>query len=724
MINKELRKYAWMAVFLVTFWNCDTMEKRNTELLEAPVAEKIPHELTRHGETRIDPYYWMRLTDEQKYAEDPDEQTRKVKAYLVAENEYTESMLAHTKELQDKLYQEIVERIKKDDESVPYLKNGYWYYIRYEEGNEYPVYCRKKGNLKAQEEILLNVNELAEGYDYFQVAGLNVSPDNKLLAYGEDTLSRRIYTIRVKNLETGEYLDDQIPNTTGGTAWANDNKTLFYTEKNKVTLLSEKIFRHRVGQSGVKDELVYHEKDPSFYIGVYKSKSGEYIIIGERSTLANDYHILKADDPDGNFKQFTPREDIHEYGIEHYKDRFYIATNWEARNFRLMETPESATTKSNWEEVIPHREGVLLEEIELFDNHLVVSERDKGLTQLRIRNMNSGDEHYLDFGEEAYMAYIGTNAEMDSETLRYVYSSLTTPTTVYDYNMNTREKILKKREEIIGGHDPEEYTTERLYATSGDGKKIPVSVVYRNDFKKNGDGPLLLYGYGSYGATIDPYFSSPRLSLLDRGFAFAIAHIRGSQTLGRAWYEEGKMLNKKNTFNDFIDCAEYLIEKKYTTPGRLFAMGGSAGGLLMGAVVNMAPHLFEGVVAAVPFVDVLTTMSDPTIPLTTNEYDEWGNPSENKTEYEYIKSYSPYDNVSRQEYPNILVTTGFFDSQVQYWEPAKWVAKLREYKTGNNLLLLHTNMDTGHSGSSGRYEKYKETALEYAFMLDLAGIRE
>ncbi len=697
------------------------MNKQMKVDLEPPVAEKIPMELTAHGDTRIDNYYWMRLSDEQKTAKIPDEQTERVLEYLSGENAFTNEVMAHTKQFQEDLFEEIKGRIKEDDESVPYFKNGYWYYSRFETGQEYPVYCRKKGTPEATEEVMLNVNELAAGYDFYNVSGLSVSPDNKLLAFSEDTLSRRIYTMKFKNLETGQYLDDEIPNVQGGAAWASDNKTIFYTSKNEVTLLSEKIKRHELGSSSESDVTVYHESDPSFYIGVYRSKSGKYIFIYNESTLVSDYHILRSDNPTGDFMQFIPRETDMLYSLDHFGDKFYITTNWKAINFRLMQTPETNTSKANWKDVIAHRPDVLLEGIELFEEFLVVEERKSGLTNLRIISHSTGDEHDLDFGEPAYTAYIGTNPEFKSEWLRFGYSSLTTPNSTFDYNLKTREKVLKKQEEVVGGHHPENYITERLFATARDGVQVPVSIVYKKGFKKDGQSPLLLYGYGSYGATMDPYFSSARLSLLDRGFAYAIAHIRGGQMLGRQWYEDGKLLNKKNSFFDFIDCARFLIDQNFTSSEHIYAMGGSAGGLLMGAVLNYQPTLFNGVIAAVPFVDVVTTMSDPTIPLTTNEYDEWGNP-EDKVYYDYMLSYSPYDQLEAKEYTNILVTTGLFDSQVQYWEPAKWVAKLREYKTDDNLLLLHTNMEAGHGGASGRFERLREIALEYAFILDLEGI--
>jgi oligopeptidase B len=694
-----------------------------SDFTSAPDAEKDDSVLSIHGHSRVDPYFWMRLTDEQKQAEQPDEQTQKVLDYLNAENAYTKTVMEPTEALQEKLYDEIIGRIKQTDESVPYFKNGYWYYSRFNEGQEYPLYCRKKGSLENEEEVMLDVNELAKEYSYYQVNGLQVSPDNKLLAYGEDTLSRRMYTIRFKNLETGEMLSDKIDNTTGGGAWGNDNLTYFYTSKDEVSLLSNKIWRHHVGSAPEKDVMVYEENDPSYYIGVYKSKSNRYVIIWNSSTLSTDYHLIDANQPESDPVNFTPREEVHEYNIVHFDDKFYIVTNWDAKNFRLMETPAHATSKENWKEVLAHRDEVLIDNIEIFSNYLVLSERENALTNLRIINQNSNEEHYLDFGESAYVAWISTNPEFDTPVLRYSYSSLTTPTSVYDYNMEERSRELKKQQEVVGGHNPAAYVTERLTIESRDGKQIPLSLVYQKGTKLDGKAPLLLYAYGSYGSTIDPYFSSTRLSLLNRGFIFAIAHIRGGQAMGREWYEDGKMFNKINTFNDYIDCAGALIDRNYTSAGHLYAMGGSAGGLLMGAVANMAPGLFNGMIAAVPFVDVVSTMLDETIPLTTNEFDEWGNPKE-KDAYEYMLSYSPYDNVSTIAYPHMLVTTGLFDSQVQYWEPAKWVAKLRDMKTDDHLLLLHTNMEAGHGGASGRFEQYREVALEYAFMFYLEGIKE
>ena len=688
-----------------------------------PIATKKPKELTIHNHTRVDDYFWMRLSDEQKNAESPDEHTQEVLDYLNAENEYTKTELKHTEGFQEQLYEEIVGRIKKQDESVPYKSNGYWYYSRYNEGQEYTIYCRKKETLEADEEIMIDANELAEGHEYFQLGGMSVSKDNKMLAYGVDTVSRRQYTVYFKNLETNETLKTTIPNTTGGCTWANDNKTVFYTKKDEATLRSDKIYKHKIGVNTDQDEMIYHEIDDTYYTGIYKTKSDKYLIIWSGSTLTNHYQILEADNPDGAFRDFYSREENLEYSIAHFVDKFYVVTNWEAKNFRLMETPETDTSKDNWKEVIAHREDVFLEGIELFKNHLVIEERKNGLTELRIINQQNKKEHYLDFGEAAYTAYTSTNPEFDSEVLRFGYTSMATPSSQFDYDMNTREKTLLKQQEIVGGYNVDEYQIERLYVTARDGAKVPMSMVYKKGLKKDGKAPLLLYGYGSYGSTIDPYFSSVRLSLLDRGFVYVIAHIRGGQTMGRQWYEDGKMFKKINTFNDFIDCGKYLVDQKYTSQENMYAMGGSAGGLLMGAVINMAPELFNGIVAAVPFVDVMSTMLDDTIPLTTGEYDEWGNPN-NKDSYEYMLSYSPYDNVKKQGYPNMLITTGLHDSQVQYWEPAKWIAKLRDLKTGNNKLLMDTNMEAGHGGASGRFKQYRETALEYAFLLDLAGVNE
>ena len=676
-----------------------------------------------HGHNRVDDYYWMRLTDEQKSAKKSDAQTQKVVDYIDTETDYLNNSLKHTKPLQETLYNEMVGRIKKDDQSVPYFENEYYYYTRYEKKKEYPIYCRKHKDLDNNEEIILDVNILAEGYDYFAIGGMSVSPDNQWLSYGVDTLSRRFYKIYFKHLISGKVLEQTIPNTTGGVAWANDNKTVFYTSKNKVTLLGEKIYRHKAGTDSKLDKLVYEEEDETFYNGVYRSKSGKYIIIYNSSTLVSDYHILSADNPDGQFINFTPRGEKHEYSIQHYKDHFYIISNIDAPNNRLMKTKTGSTEISNWEEVLAHREDVHLLGLEIFKNHMVLSERKDGLRGIRIKNMKTGTDEYIDFEEKTYSAYVSTNEEYNTNILRYSYSSMLTPSSVYDYNMDTKEKKLLKQAEIIGkGYDQNVYDAETIYADSRDGEKIPIYLVYRKDMKKDGPQPLLLYSYGSYGSTSDPYFSSARLSLLDRGMIYALTNVRGSQIYGRKSYEDGKLLKKKNTFYDFIDAGKFLVDQDYTSPNQLLCSGGSAGGLLIGAVVNMEPNLWKGAIAAVPFVDVVTTMLDPSIPLTSNEWDEWGDPRK-EDYYHYMLSYSPYDQISDRTYPNILVTSGFFDSQVQYWEPLKYVAKLRDHWIGDNKLYLYMNMDAGHGGKSGRFRIYREISLEYAFLLDLVGIK-
>lgn len=681
---------------------------------QPPKAKKIAKELEKHGDVRIDNYFWMKERDNSE-----------VITYLTAENEYNDLKTAHTKAFQNDLFEEMKSRIKEDDESVPYKLNGYWYITRFEKGYDYPVYSRKKQSLDAPEEILFNVNEKAEGYEYYSLGGLNVSMDNKLVAFGVDTLSRRKYTIQIKNLETGEIYNEEIKNTTGGSTWANDNKTLYYTKKDPETLRSFQIYKHILGTNPDEDELVYEEEDETFNTYVYKSKSRDYIIIGSHSTLTTEYRFLDANTPENEFKIFQSRERGLEYGISHFNEHFYIVTNKDgAINFKLMKTPVTKTAQENWEDVIPHRKDYLLEDIDIFKDYLVVSERNNGLNKIRVIRWDNKEEYYLPFESETYTANTSINPDFDTKLLRYNYNSLTTPTSVVDFNMATKEKTVLKEQEVLGGDfNKDNYVSERLWATTDDGAKVPVSLVYKKGIKKDGNNPLLQYAYGSYGSTIDPYFSSVRLSLLDRGFIYAIAHIRGGEYLGREWYENGKLFKKKNTFTDFIDVSEFLIEQNYTSPQHLYAMGGSAGGLLMGAVVNMAPELYNGVVASVPFVDVITTMLDDSIPLTTGEYDEWGNPN-NKEYYDYMKSYSPYDNVVAKNYPNMLVTTGLHDSQVQYWEPAKWVAKLRELKTDDNMLLFHTNMDAGHGGASGRFEALKEVAEEYAFLLDLENIKD
>jgi oligopeptidase B len=685
---------------------------KNEIKMNPPLAKKIPHELTTHGHTRIDDYYW--LNDR----EDPE-----VISYLNQENEYHDYVMKETTSFQDELYNEIIARIKQTDMSVPYFQQGYFYYTRYEEGKEYPIYCRKKGNLEADEQILLNVNEMAEGYSFYNIGGMSISPDDQILAYSVDTIGRRNYDVYFKTLSTGELLTDVIPLTTGGATWANDNKTVFYSRKDEVTLRPFQIYKHILGEEVKEDKLVYQEDDETFYASVYKTKSREYIMIACGSTLTTEFRFISAEKADDEFKLIQPRVRELEYSVDHYGDKFYIVTNLDAKNFRLMETPVESPGKENWKEIIAHRENTYLDGVEIFSDFLVVSERTNGLINLRVIRWDDSSEYYLNFEEEAYTAAIGVNREFNTDILRYGYTSLTTPGSVYDYNMNTRDQILLKQEEVLGTFSPDAYETKRLYASGLDGTPIPMSLVYKKGLKLNGKNPLLLYGYGSYGITIDPSFSSVRLSLLDRGFVFVIAHVRGGQINGRQWYEDGKLLKKINTFTDFNQCAQYLIEAGYSSPEHLYAMGGSAGGLLMGAVINLRPELYNGIVAAVPFVDVVTTMLDSSVPLTTGEYDEWGNPND-KVYYDYMLSYSPYDNVEAKNYPNMLVTTGLHDSQVQYWEPAKWVAKLRVNKTDDNIIILHTNMDTGHGGASGRYQRYKEIARDYAFILMLEGIRK
>ncbi len=713
--------YSTLIAALLLLVSCANQTDKNESTPATPTPPKafiVEEEMTIHGDTRVDNYAWMRLSDDEKNAEVPAERTQDVLNYLEDENEYLNQMMAHTEPLQEELYTEIVGRIKQDDESVPYTKNGYSYYTRFEEGADYPLYCRKS-KPDGAEEIMLNAPEMADGENYFAIGGMTVSENNTLLAYSVDLLSRRKYTIRIKNLKTGKLYDDKIENTSGSITWANDNETIFYTTKDPITLRSNKIYSHKIGTPTTDDKLVFEEKDETFSCGIFKTKSRKFLMIQSYQTLSTECRYLDANTPNGEWKIIQPRERNLEYRVDHFGDYFYITTNLAAQNFRLMKTPVTKTNNENWEEVIPHRADVLLSGIDIFENYLVVSERKNGLTQLRVMNWNTDNEHYIAFNDPAYLAYTTTNLEFETETLRYGYTSLTTPNSVYDYNMNTKTKTLLKQQEVLGGSfDPKNYASERVYATARDGEKIPISIVYKKGFEKNGKAPLLLYAYGSYGYSMDPTFSSVRLSLLDRGFGFAIAHVRGGQEMGRQWYENGKLLKKKNTFYDFIDCGKYLIDQNYTSSAHLYAQGGSAGGLLMGAIVNMEPDLWNGVIAGVPFVDVISTMLDESIPLTTGEFDEWGNPK-NEEYYNYIKSYSPYDNVVAQNYPNLLITTGYWDSQVQYWEPAKWIAKLRALKTDDNLLLMHCDMEVGHGGASGRFERYKETALEYAFLIDL-----
>ncbi|WP_282116548.1 S9 family peptidase [Cellulophaga baltica] len=702
-------KKAFIFLLSISFAASCKSDKKIMSQNTVPVAKKMPKSLSIHGDTRIDNYYWLN-----------DREDKEVLDYLNEEKTYYEKMMQHTVSFQNTLFEEMKSRIKEDDSSVPYRQNGYWYATRYELGKEYPIYSRKADLDNAEAQELFDCNVMAQGLDYFKLGGIAVSPNNELAVYGIDDVSRREYTLKVKNLSTGELYEDTIEKTTGGAVWANDNKTFFYSKKDPVTLRSDKIYKHVLGTSTVEDVLVFHEEDETFDCFVYKTKSKKYIVIGSSSTLTSEYRIIKSDDPNGDFKVFAERARGIEYSIAHYKDDFYILTNKDdATNFKLMKTAEANTSSASWEDFIPHRKDVLLEDIEIFKDFYVISERENGLAKIKIVRWDSGESYFLPFEDETYTAYVGTNPDFDTEIVRYGYNSLTTPSSIIDFNMRTQEKDIKKEQEVLGGKFlKENYTSERIWATARDGVKIPMSVVYHKDTKLDGLSPLLQYGYGSYGYTLDPNFSTVRLSLLDRGFIYVIAHVRGSEYLGRQWYEDGKLLKKQNSFTDFIDCSKYLIAHKYTSPEHLYAEGGSAGGLLMGAVVNMEPSLYHGVIAAVPFVDVVTTMLDDTIPLTTGEYDEWGNPND-KEYYEYMKAYSPYDNVTSIEYPNMLITTGLHDSQVQYWEPAKWVAKLRDLKKDSNLLLFDINMDAGHGGASGRFESLKEVAKEYAFLIDL-----
>jgi len=685
----------------------------NTKI-QPPVAKILPHSLEIHGHPRVDNYYWLN-----------DRENPEVIDYLNKENEYYNALTADSKEFQKELFEEMKARIKEDDQSVPYLYNGYYYITRFEIGQNYPIYSRKKETLSAKEEILFDGNEFAKGKPFFQLGGLSISPDNTMALFSFDCVGRRIYTIQIKNLLTNEILSDTIENVTGSAVWANDNHTIFYSSQDAVTLRSDKIFKHKLGTKQEEDVLIYFEKDETFNVEIAKSKSKKYLAIESGSTLTTEYQILDANTPDGKFKMFQKRVRGLEYSISHYNDSFYILTNKDkAENFKLMKTLETATTKENWVEVIPHREDVLLEDIEIFKNFLVVEERANGLNTIKIMPWSGEEAYYLPFDSETYTASTSSNVDFDTDILRYSYQSLATPSSVIDFNMKTKEKFIQKEQQVLGGKfDKNNYKEERVWATAHDGVKVPISLVYKKDLVKNGENPLLQYAYGSYGYSIDASFSSTRLSLLDRGFIFAITHIRGGEDLGRHWYENGKLLKKKNTFTDFIDCSKFLIAEKYTSAQHLYAEGGSAGGLLMGAIVNMAPELYHGIIAQVAFVDVVTTMLDETIPLTTGEYDEWGNPNQKKY-YKYMLSYSPYDNVKAQKYPNMYISTGLHDSQVQYWEPAKWVAKLRATKTDNNILVLDTNMEAGHGGASGRFEALKELAKEFSFLLELEKIKK
>lgn len=691
-------------ILLIILHSCDMKVTK----IKEPIADKINKVMTIHGHERIDEFYWLNERENPKVIE-----------YLNAENDYRNSYMGEYKELEEKLFNEIKSRIKEDDSSVPYIDNGYYYYTRYEKGKQYPIYCRKKDNLNNKEEILIDANEMSKGHEYFRIGGIDISPDNKIMAYSVDTVSRRLYSINFKNLETGEESNYSISNTSGGVSWANDNKTLFYNQKNIKTLRTEKVMRHVLNKNQL-DEEVYYEKDEEFNLYSYKSKSGNYIIIGSSKTISDEIRYLDANEPSNDFKIFQKRIDGLEYSVDHLNDKWLIRTNInDAQNFKLMACNENKTSFKFWQEFIRHRDEVLLEGVEVFDDYIVLTEREKGQRRFNVISNKTGNSHLIDFEEEVFSAYLSVNIEMNTDKFRYVYSSMTTPNSTIEYDLNKKTKTILKESEVLGGSfDKNNYQSKLIWADSRDGKKIPISMVYRKDKYSEGKNPLLLYGYGSYGSTSSGAFSSVRLSLLDRGFVYAIAHIRGSQYLGRQWYEDGKMFNKKNTFWDFIDSAKYLSKMKYVDENKIFAMGGSAGGLLMGAVANMEPKLFKGIVAGVPFVDVVTTMLDESIPLTTFEFDEWGDPG-NKDSYFYMLSYSPYDQVERKDYPAIFITTGYHDSQVQYFEPAKWIARLRDRRTNDEPLLMYCNMDSGHGGASGRFEAYRETAMEYAFIISL-----
>jgi oligopeptidase B len=700
-------------LILLVFGTLSSCEQNNRmKNQDPPMATARPHELNMHGHTRIDPYYWL------NERENPE-----VISYLEAENAYAKAVLAHTEPLQEQLFSEIKGRIKEEDMNVPWFENGYWYYTRYEAGKDYPIYCRKFSSLENKEEVMFDVNRMAEGSNYYSLTGVRVSPDNKMAMFFTDEVGRRQYTLSFKNLETGEILPVNIFPTNGAAAWANDNTTVFYGTTNEQTLRSDRIWKYRLGEAAQSAQEVYFEVDETFSAYVFKGKSKRYIYISCNSTMSDEQFYLDADRPDDSFKSIQPRIRGLEYSAEDYGNDFFILTNRDAQNFKLVSAPIANSGVNNWRDAIEHRPDVRLEGVTYFKKFLVIQERKDGLTHLRVRNWQGNIDYYIEMDEPAYYLYAEINRDYDTDLLRYGYTSLVTPNTLYSYNMASRQRNQLKQQDVVGGYNPNDYLSERIFVVARDGARVPVSLVYKKNLKKIDGNPTLLYGYGSYGASMDAYFSVSRLSLLDRGFVFAIAHIRGGEEMGRQWYEDGKLLNKKNTFYDFIDCGEAMIAQKYAAANQLFAMGGSAGGLLMGAVINMRPDLWKGVVASVPFVDVVTTMLDESIPLTTGEFDEWGNPND-KVYYDYMLSYSPYDNVSEQVYPHLLVTTGLHDSQVQYWEPAKWVAKLRTIQAVKNKILLVTDMEAGHGGKSGRFNAIRDTALEYAFLLDLAQIKK
>jgi oligopeptidase B len=678
-----------------------------------PDAALHPHAVPSPFGARNDPYYWLR---------DDERSNPQVLAYLAAENAFREQSMEKAKPLENALYEEIIARLKQDDSTVPYRKNGYWYSTRFEPGKEHPIFVRRKDSPAAAEEILLDANVHALPHAYYRIGALEISPDSMWMAYCEDTTGRRQFTLRFKDLASGQVLPIEIPQVEADLAWASDSCTLLYVEKDPETLLGIYVKKHVLGEDPKHDRLVFEQTDLSFYTGVSKSKSDAFIFLHMESTLSSEWRYARADDPQLHFQTFLAHEPEHEYDLEHLGGEFIVRSNWQAQNFRLARAPIGPKSeRSAWIDVIAHRADTYIEDFDVFTDFLAVSVRSGGLRKICIHPLKGGAKFFIASGEAAYSTSIAVNTELDTSLVRYAYSSLTTPTTLYDYDVRTGEQVLLKRDPVLGAFDPADYATEFLFAAARDGAQIPVSLVYRKEFVRNGSAPLLQYGYGAYGLSLDPSFSSARLSLLDRGFVYAIAHVRGGQEMGRAWYDAGRKLHKKNSFNDFIDVTHMLIERGYAAKDKVVAMGGSAGGLLMGAVANQSRGEYRAIVAQVPFVDVVTTMLDESIPLTTNEYDEWGDPKQREY-YDYMLSYSPYDNVSRQDYPAMFVTTGLWDSQVQYYEPVKWVAKLRAAKTGPARLFLHVEMQAGHGGKSGRFQRYREIAMEYAFLLDeLAG---
>lgn len=683
--------------------------------LEQPMPEKRPHEMTLHNHTRVDEYFWLR---------DDSRQDPEMLAYLEEENEYFDKMMAHNANLQDTLFQEMTGRLDPDASSVPYQEGDYWYYDRYEAGNEYAIYARRKGSMESAEEILIDGNQRAQGHEFYRLGGLEVSDDHRYVAIAEDTVGRRINEIRILDTRNGEFLPELIGNAATSLAWSADGQYLFYLNKDTETLLAYQLMRHRLGTASSEDVLVYEETDNTYYTSVWRSRSKDYIFLLHENTDTTEIQLLAADKPTGEFKPFLPRETGHEYGIDHADGRFFIRSNWQAANFRVMSASlENSADKSSWVEVIPHRDDAMVRSIQAFDHWLAIGERKDGLRKVRVMSLDGSTDRYLDADDKASVMWPSNNVSTHTDTIRYGYSSLSTPMQIWEIDLNTGQSVLLKADRILGGFSSDDYRTSRMTITARDGKEIPVSLAWRKGTQLDGSAPALVYSYGSYGSSSDPWFRNSVISLLDRGFVYVIAHIRGGQELGRKWYEDGRLMNKKNSFRDFIDVTRGLQQQSVIDPERTYAMGGSAGGLLMGAVVNMAPELYHGVIAAVPFVDVVTTMLDDSIPLTTGEYNEWGNPHD-KAAYEYMLSYSPYDQVSAQDYPNMMVTTGLHDSQVQYFEPAKWVARLRDRRTDSNRLIFHINMDAGHGGASGRYRQYLETAQEFAFLVDLAGLEK